>query len=128
MYNNETDLSSVLKAQAPLQETFDVALTGCRMTLSVLNHELDKLVEPKKGTNPMGISFQAKAQLLWKVLDQTRGQMSSLRSLIELLESETQADMFRLLKENIVDIRKILSRAKSICSYQGVLVQNVCIL
>ena len=28
--------------------------------------------------------------------------------------------MFRLLKENIVDIRKILSRAKSICSDQGI--------
>lgn len=46
--------------------------------------------------------------------------MSSLRYLIELLESETQADMMRLLKENIVDIRKILRRAKSIRSYQGV--------
>ena len=126
VYKNETDLSSRLKVQAPLQEAFDGALTGCRMTLSALNLELDKLVEPKKGTKPMGIGFQAKARLVWKedimkqLLDQTRGQMSSLRSLIELLESETQADMFRLLKENIVDIRKILSRAKSIRSCQGV--------
>ena len=46
--------------------------------------------------------------------------MSSLRCLIELLESETQADMLRLLKDSVADIRKILHRAKSIRSYQGV--------
>ena len=126
VYKNETNLSSRLKAQAPLREAFDGALTGCRMTLSALNLELNKLVEPKKGTNLMGIGFQAKARLVWKedimkpLLDQTRGQMSSLRHLIEILESETQADMFRLLKENIEDIRNILHRAKSIRSYQGI--------
>lgn len=126
VYKNETDLSSRLKAQTPLREAFDGALTGCRMTLAALNLELDKLVEPKKVTNPMEIGFQTKARLVWKedimqqLLDQTRGQMSSLRCLIELLESETQADMLRLLKENIVDIRKILHRAKSIRSNQGV--------
>lgn len=126
VYKNETDLSSRLKAQTPLREAFDGALTGCRMTLAALNLELDKLVEPKKVTNPMEIGFQTKARLVWKedimkqLLDQTRGQMSSLRYLIELLESETQADMLSLLKENIVEIRKILHRAKSIRSYQGV--------
>lgn len=126
VYKNETELSSRLEAQTPLRDAFDGALTGCRMTLAALNLELDKLVEPKKVTNPMEIGFQAKARLVWKedimkqLLDQTRGQMSSLRCLIELLESETQADMLRLLKENIVDIRRILHRAKSIRSYQGV--------
>lgn len=126
VYKNETDLSFRLKAQTPLREAFDGALTGCRMTLAALNLELDKLVEPKKVMNPMEIGFQAKARLVWKedimqqLLDQTRGQMLSLRCLIELLESETQADMLRLLKENIVDIRKILHRAKSIRSDQGV--------
>lgn len=126
VYQNETDLSSRLKAQAPLREAIDGALTGCRMTLSALNLELDKLVEPKKGRNSLEIGFQAKARLVWKedimkqLLDQTRGQMSSLRHLIEILESETQAEMFRLLKENIADIRRILHSAKSIRSYQGV--------
>lgn len=101
VYKNETDLSSRLKAQTPLREAFDGALTGCRMTLAALNLELDKLVEPKKVTNPMAIGFRAEARLVWKedimqqLLDQTRGQMSSLRCLIELLESETQADMLR---------------------------------
>ena len=126
VYQNETDLSSRLKAQAPLREAIDMALTGCRMTLSALNLELDKLVEPKKGMNPVEIGFQAKARLVWKedimkqLLDQTRGQMSSLQYLIKILESETKADMFRLLMDNIVDIRRILQSAKSIRSYQGV--------
>ena len=126
IYKNETDLSSRLKTQAPLREAFDGALTGCRMTLSALNLEMDTLVEPKKGTNSMEIGFQAKAPLVWKegimnqLLDQTRGQMSSLLHLIEILESETQADMLRILKENSVDIQKFLNRAKSIRSSQGI--------
>ena len=126
VYKNETDLSSRLTAQAPLREAFDGALTGCRMTLAALNLELDKLAEPKKPTTAMDIGFKAKARLVWKeeimkqLLDQTRGQMSSLTCLIELLESATQADMFRLLKQNTADIRKILHRAKSIRSYQGI--------
>ena len=125
VYKNETDLSSRLAAQAPLREAFDAALTGCRMTLAALDLELDKLVEPKKPMNPRDIGFKAKIRLVWKedimkqLLDQSRGQMLSLRCLIELLESETQADMFRLLKQNTADIRKILHRAKSIRSYQG---------
>lgn len=90
-----------------------------------MNLELDKLAEPKKPTNPLDIGFKAKARLVWKedimkqLLDQTRGQMLSLRCLIELLESETQADMFRLLKQNTADNRKIPHRAKSIRSYLG---------
>lgn len=48
-----------------------------------------------------------------QLLDQTRGQMSFLACLIELLESATQADIFRLLKQTTANIRKILHRAKS---------------
>ena len=55
-----------------------------------------------------------------QLLDQIRGQISSLRHLVEILESETQADILKLFKENILDIRKILHRAKSIRSYQGI--------
>lgn len=92
------------------------------MTLAALNLIMDKLVEPTKGTNLMEIGFQERVRLVWKedimkqLLDQTRGQMSSLRYLIELLESETQADIFRLLKDNVVDIRKIFHLSKSIRS------------
>ena len=85
------------------------------MTLAVLNLELDKLVEPKKGTQAMEFGFQAKTRLVWKessmkqLLDHTRGQMTSLQHLIQFLESETQ-----------VDIRKIFHYAKSIRSDQGI--------
>ena len=125
VYKNEADLSSRLKAQKPMQEVFDDALTGCRITLAALNLELDKLVETEKGMRPMEIRFRAKTRLIWKedimkqLLNQTRGQMSSLQSLIHLLESETQGDILKLLKQDTADIRRILHRAKSIRSYQG---------
>lgn len=113
-----------------MREAFDGALTGCRMTLAALNLELDKLVEPKeitqKGAEIMKIGFTVKRKVVWKenimkqLLDQTRGQMSSLQSLIQLLESETQADVLTLLKQNAADIRRIFHRAKSIRFDQGV--------
>lgn len=55
-----------------------------------------------------------------QLLDQTRGQVSSLRHLIEIFESERQEDMCRFLKESIEDIRKALHCARSIRSLQGV--------
>lgn len=79
VYKNEADLSSSLKAQKPMQEVFDDALAGCRITLAALNLELDKLVEPEKGMRPMEIRFRARRRLIWKedimkqLLNQTRG-------------------------------------------------------
>lgn len=46
--------------------------------------------------------------------------MSSLHCLVGLLESETQTEILTLLKENRADIRKVLQRAKSIRSEQGI--------
>lgn len=126
VYKNETGLSSKLAAQKILREAFDGALTGCRMTLAALSLELVKLIEPKKGTKATEFGFQAKARLVWRedimklLLDQTRGQMSSLHCLVGLLESETQTEILTLLKENRADIRKVLHRAKSIRSEQGI--------
>ncbi|MCJ1346152.1 hypothetical protein MMC31_004366, partial [Peltigera leucophlebia] len=125
VYKNESDLSSRLAAQKPLREAFDDALTGCRMTLAALNLEMDKLVEPERGTQTTGFGFRAKAKLVWKesimkqLLDQTRGQMTSLQYLIQFLESETLADILKSLQQNLADIRRILHRTKSIRSNQG---------
>lgn len=46
--------------------------------------------------------------------------MSSLQSLIQLLESEIQADVLMSLKQNAADVRKVFHRAKSIRSDHGV--------
>lgn len=125
VYRNESALSSRLTAQKPLREAFDDALTGCRMTLAALNLELDKLVEPKTAMRTTEFGFQAKARLVWKeaimkqLLDQTRGQMTSLHYLIQFLESETQADTLMSLQRNLADIRRIFHRAKSIRLGQG---------
>lgn len=57
------------------------------MTLAAFSLELDKLIEPKKGTKRTKLGCQAKARLVWKedirkqLLDQTGGQMSSLHTL-----------------------------------------------
>lgn len=85
-YENGLDLYSKLIAQESIRQAFDGALTGCRMTLSALTLELDKLVELKKvtdkGAETMKIGFQVKQELIWKenvmkqLLDQTRGQIS----------------------------------------------------
>lgn len=55
-----------------------------------------------------------------QLLDHTRGQILSLHPLVELLESETQAEILRLLEQNRADIRKVFDQAKSICSEQGI--------
>ncbi len=126
IHKDETGLSSKLTAQEILREAFDGALTGCRMTLAALSLELGKLAQPKKGTKTTELSLQTKARLVWKenimkqLLDQTRGQMSSLHYLIELLESETQAEILRSMKQNRADIRKVLHQAKSIRSERGI--------
>lgn len=126
VYRNESALSSRLTAQKPLREAFDDALTGCRMTLAALNLELEKLVEPKIGTRTTEFGFQAKARLVWKeaimkqLLDQSRGQMTSLHYFIQFLESETQADTLKSLQKNLADIRRIFHRAKSIRLDQGI--------
>lgn len=54
------------------------------------------------------------------LLDQTKGQMSSLYYLVGLIESETQTEILTLLKDNRANIWKMLHRAKSICSEQGI--------
>ncbi|MCJ1345190.1 hypothetical protein MMC31_003396 [Peltigera leucophlebia] len=130
VYKNESALSLRLTAHESMREAFDGALTGCRMTLAALNLELDKLVEPKtatgEGVETMKIGLQVKQNFVWKenimkqLLDQTRGQMSSLQCLIQLLESEAQTDILKLLKQSAADIRRIYHLAKSIRSDQGI--------
>ena len=126
VYKSDSDLSLRLTTQKPLREAFDDALSGCRMTLAALDFELEKLVEPKLGTQTTGFGFRAKVRLVWKedimkqLLDQTRSQMTSLQYLIQFLESETQADILKSLQKNLADIRWIFHHAKSIRSDQGI--------
>lgn len=78
-------------------KVFDKALTGCRITLTALNLEVGKLVEPKPQQGkikegPMEMKFCAKVKLIWKedvmkhLLEHTRGLMVSLHFIITLLE------------------------------------------
>lgn len=104
VYKNETDLFSKWNAQEPR-----------RMTLAALNLELEKPVELHKDNGTGEFGFRAKARLVWtevmmkQLLDQTRGQISSLRCLIDLLESETRAEFLNLLKQNRLRYGKFLT-------------------
>lgn len=53
VFRNETELAARLQVQKCLHETFDKALTGCRITLTALNIEVEKLVEPKQQQGKM---------------------------------------------------------------------------
>jgi hypothetical protein len=70
-----------------LHATFDLALTGCMITMSVLDHELKGLMPGDGGE----VTWASKTKLMWKddrmknLLTQLRGQQSGLALLIQLL-------------------------------------------
>lgn len=97
VFRNETELAARLQGQKSLHDAFDKALTGCRITLTALNLEVGKLVEPKPQQGkikegPMEMKFCAKVKVIWKedvmkhLLEHTRGLMVSLHFIITLLE------------------------------------------
>lgn len=97
VFRNETELAARLQEQKSLNEAFDKALTGCRITLTALNLEVGKLVESKQQQGkmkegPMEMKFCAKVRLVWKedvmrhLLEHTRGLMVSLHFIITILE------------------------------------------
>ena len=70
-------LSSQLKAHSPLAETLDVALTGCAVTFSLLDIELQKLYDKSKDQD--GYKWKDKMRYVWdedrakNILDHMRG-------------------------------------------------------
>lgn len=97
VFRNETELAARLQEQKSLHDAFDKALTGCRITLTALNLEVKKLIEPKQQEGkmkegPIEMRFRAKVKLIWKedvmrhLLEHTRGLMVSLHFIIALLE------------------------------------------
>ena len=84
-------LSSQLKAHAPLAETFDVALTGCAFTFSLLDIELQKLYDKSKDHD--GYTWKDKMRYVWDedrvkiTLDHMRGLQSAVNLVLAALQT-----------------------------------------
>lgn len=100
-----------------LLETFDRALTGCRVVYGCLEEEVRDLVE-KAQRNDLG--FKDRARYLWKedtfkeLLTQIRGQQSALSLLIQGLQMESMQDIRRLVEENSGKLDQVVKRSKTL--------------
>ncbi|KAH7340024.1 hypothetical protein BKA66DRAFT_434941 [Pyrenochaeta sp. MPI-SDFR-AT-0127] len=106
-----------LQSKPQLLETFDLALTGCRVVYGCLEEEVRDLV--LKAEND-GLSFKDRAKFLWKeetfkeLLTQIRGQQSALSLLIQGLQMESIADIRKLVKDNSVTLDQVVKRSRTL--------------
>ena len=84
-------LSSQLKAYGPLAETFDITLSGCAYTFSLLDIELQKLYDGSKDHN--SYKWKNKMRYLWDedrvktILDHMRGLQSAVNLMLTALQT-----------------------------------------
>jgi hypothetical protein len=106
-----------LKAKPQLLETFDRALTGCRVVYGCLEEEVRELVIKAEADE---LKFKDRAKFLWKedtfkeLLTQIRGQQSALSLLIQGLQMESIADIRRLVEENSVTLDQVVKRSRTL--------------
>ena len=83
--------SSQLHAHTPLAETFDVALTGCAFTFSLLDMELKKLCE--RGKDQDGYNWKDRMRFMWDedrvktILDHMRGLQGAANLVLTALQT-----------------------------------------
>lgn len=117
-----SQIQNLLQHDALLQkpqllETFDRALTGCRVVYGCLEEEVRDLVE-KAGRNDL--RFKDRAKFLWKedtfkeLLTQIRGQQSALSLLIQGLQMESMADIRKLVEDNSGKLDQVVKRSKTL--------------
>jgi hypothetical protein len=100
-----------------LLETFDRALTGCRVVYGCLEEEVRDLVEKAQRND---LRFRDRAKYLWKedtfkeLLTQIRGQQSALSLLIQGLQMESMADMRKLVEDNSGKLDQIVKRSRTL--------------
>jgi hypothetical protein len=106
-----------LKSKPQLLQTFDRALTGCRVVYGCLEEEVRDLVVK---TETDDLKFRDRAKFLWKedtfkeLLTQIRGQQSALSLLIQGLQMESIADIRRLVEENSVTLDHVVKRSRTL--------------
>ncbi|KAJ4343934.1 hypothetical protein N0V95_006536 [Ascochyta clinopodiicola] len=100
-----------------LLETFDRALTGCRVVYGCLEEEVRDLAEKAERSD---LKFKDRAKFLWKedtfkeLLTQIRGQQSALSLLIQGLQMESMADIRKLVEENSSKLDQVVKRSKTL--------------
>ena len=92
LINRDAELfSSQLHAEGPLAETIDVALTGCTVTFSLLDCELQKLYN--KSSDREGLRWKDKMRYIWdenlakELLDQMRGLQSAVSLVLNAIQT-----------------------------------------
>ncbi|USP75820.1 ankyrin repeat-containing protein [Curvularia clavata] len=109
--------NGMLHKKPELLETFDRALTGCRIVYVCLEEEVRELAS-KAATNDL--DFKNRAKFLWKedtfkeLLTQIRGQQSGLILLLQGLQMESIADIKRLVQENRVVLEKAVKQTRTL--------------
>lgn len=100
-----------------LLETFDRALTGCRVVYGCLEEEVRDLVEKAERND---LRFKERAKFLWKedtfkeLLTQIRGQQSALSLLIQGLQMESMADIRKLVEDNSSKLDQVVKRSRTL--------------
>ena len=106
-----------LQNKPQLLETFDRALTGCRIVYGCLQDEVQDLVA-KVGNNDL--KFKDRAKFAWKednfkeLLTQIRGQQTTLSLLIQGLQMESLADIRRLVADNSITLDQVVKRSRTL--------------
>jgi hypothetical protein len=106
-----------LQNKPQLLETFDRALTGCRVVYGCLEEEVRDLVIKAENDD---LKFKDRAKFLWKedtfkeLLTQIRGQQSALTLLIQGLQMESIADIRQLVRENSATLEQVVKRSQTL--------------
>ncbi len=95
LINRDMELfSSQMQAHGPLTETLDVALTGCTVTFSLLDCELQRLYD--KSCDRDGFRWKDKLKYIWDekvakaLLDQMRGLQSAITLVMTALQTSAR--------------------------------------
>lgn len=106
-----------MQSKPQLLQTFDSALTGCRVVYGCLEDEVRDLVAK---TEQNDLKFKDRAKFLWKedtfkeLLTQIRGQQSALSLLIQGLQMESIADIRTLVTANSATLDQVVERSKTL--------------
>jgi hypothetical protein len=106
-----------LQNKPQLLETFDRALTGCRVVYGCLEEEVQELAAKAEDDH---LTRKDRAKFLWKedtfkeLLTQIRGQQSALSLLIQGLQMESIADIQKLVRENSDTLDQVVKRSRTL--------------
>lgn len=115
MLGSPDGLSEKLRARPDLEATLDSVLTGCYVVFNVLETEIQKLTESAQ-PNPSDLGFRAKLRYVWSestmqdILSQIRGLQTALVLFLQLLGTDTMADLKQMLDNNTAVLSQVVQR------------------